>query len=319
MGLSPPKNIFRYRPLSDLTYNLESTDTIFERELDALINSYIFSPSFSSLNDPMEAFYEIALSIPEELQGTIRSNFSKFALASFTDSPEHILMWAYYASAFFGICLEFDSYRLRHLSQFKNEPLLRVNYTDTAPPVVHFHSIGSEKELASKIFCSKRTEWNHEREWRLLAGEPGKRHYIDTALKRIYLGPRISQSHTKKICDALKNRSIEILQGNVAGYELRFKTIQKGVELENAERITKENRSLSDYNLTDALNFLSASRETLEKKYNDLVLDPNLQEITDIFPNSGYLAIIAKYELRNEVPIYYNHYFDHKLNPIVND
>lgn len=316
MEISPPKSIFRYRPLSDLAYNSRSSASVFERELDALINSYIYAPQFSSMNDPMEAFYEMGTSIPLDFQNTVRSIFGNFALASFTDSSKNILMWAYYASAFSGICLEFDSYKLNHLSQFRNERLLPVNYTDTAPPVVHFHSIGSEQELSSKIFCSKRTEWSHEREWRLLAGEPGKRHYIDTALKRIYLGPRISESHAKKICDALKNRTIEILHGKVTGYDLTFQTIQNGADRERAERVSSEKRNLSAFDLMDAMEFIRLPKEALQQKFQDLIQDPNLHEISDIFPSSEYLAIIANYKLRNGSIVYHTYKFSPDLTPI---
>lgn len=44
----PPK-LFRFRPLDD---------SLLEREMDALGDSYLYAPSFAAMNDPMEAFYE---------------------------------------------------------------------------------------------------------------------------------------------------------------------------------------------------------------------------------------------------------------------
>ena len=47
--MNTPNKLDRYRPLDD---------KLFNRELNALRDSYLYAQSFSSMNDPMEAFYE---------------------------------------------------------------------------------------------------------------------------------------------------------------------------------------------------------------------------------------------------------------------
>lgn len=47
--MKPPAQLYRYRPFDD---------GLLERELNALRDSYLFSPPFSAMNDPMEAFYD---------------------------------------------------------------------------------------------------------------------------------------------------------------------------------------------------------------------------------------------------------------------
>lgn len=134
-----PSSLFRFRPLSE---------ELFERELSALADSYLYAPSFSDMNDPMEAFYDpdgsfdfilnsivpgIASSAHEQLRQTI----DKFGLVSFSDAPDNLLLWGYYAQGFRGMCLEFDSSTLARLSRFKNEPLLPVTYADSpASPIL---------------------------------------------------------------------------------------------------------------------------------------------------------------------------------------
>lgn len=47
-----------------------------------------------------------------------------------------------------------------------------------------------------------------------------------TALRRIYIGPRVDPSHVAAICETLVGRPAEILQGNINGFQMTFQTIQ---------------------------------------------------------------------------------------------
>lgn len=128
---TPPK-LYRYRPLEDALLN---------RELGALRDSYLYSPPFAAMNDPMEAFYETggpsdriinAMLAPtgKRINGMyemLSKMINRFALVSFAGTHEDLPMWAYYGSNFAGMCLEFDAAELA-IGDFQNEKLRPVTY-----------------------------------------------------------------------------------------------------------------------------------------------------------------------------------------------
>lgn len=109
--MTPPDQLYRYRPLDDT----------FVRELAALKNGYLWSPHFTEMNDPMEAFYEFggtgdavvdqllkpAGKSTADMYDMAKRVIDNFCLVSFASSPVDLPLWAYYGSNFSGICLEF--------------------------------------------------------------------------------------------------------------------------------------------------------------------------------------------------------------------
>lgn len=168
----PPHPLYRFRWLA--------ADTI-EREIHALENSYLYAPSFKSMNDPMEAFYETGgpgdrivnamlgfkADLPGEMYRLLDEAVANFALISFTGTYEALPLWAYYANNFAGMCLEFDARRLP-VGDLQNEQLRPVVYARDALPPVGLHDFGPERmqETIVARITRKRSEWAHEQEWR---------------------------------------------------------------------------------------------------------------------------------------------------------
>src|SRR5690606_30376820 len=124
--------------------------------------------------------------------------------------------------------------------------------------------------------------WSHEKEWRILTGERGPRHYVDSALSRVYLGCKISDSHEKMVCDILNNRPTEILKGRINESSLEFTTIKHATPLAESERVgagkfdPNEDIWISE---SDLKNFLRVQPEELVKKLQLLKINPNVEEI----------------------------------------
>ncbi len=146
--MNNPPLIYRFRPLDE---------SVLERELIALSEGYLFAPLFSQMNDPMEAFYEIGGGEDQHLQtayfeprgGDINDIYrifseqiDKFAVVSFSDTYKNFPMWAYYASNFAGLCLEFDSAELS-IGDLENEELHPVDYAESALPTLTFADFGT--------------------------------------------------------------------------------------------------------------------------------------------------------------------------------
>ncbi|MFK4771349.1 DUF2971 domain-containing protein [Rhizobium sp. ZW T2_16] len=322
--VQPPKLLYRYRPLDDQLLN---------REMEALKQSYLFSPSFKSMNDPMEAFYETGGPSDHIIDAlffgggkkltAIYDEFSalidKFALVSFSSSHEDLPLWAYYGSNFAGMCLEFETSELS-IGDFQGEQLLPVSYAKSALPPLTMADFGGDR-LKNSIHARitrKRSEWAHEKEWRYLTGEVGPKHYVDGALKRVFLGPRITPDHASAVCETLESRQVEVLQGSVDGYELKFRTLKASVPLEDCERVGAGIFDPSDHSFaeTDITKFLSVPYSTLMSECRRIALDPNLEAIESIDisgSKADLIYLLATYKLRNGRLIFRKRYYDKHL------
>lgn len=327
-SMKPPKNIYRYRPLDEAVLN---------RELDALENSYLFSPPFSAMNDPMEAFYEtggigdrivdLAFSskggtpITAQMYAMLQDTISRFALLSFSSTRDDLPLWAYYASNFAGICLEFDVRQLG-IGDLQHEPLRQVTYAKRPLSPLTIPDVAREdaQETISARLVRKRIEWSHEREWRILTGEAGKKYYLDDALHRVFFGPRISPDHASRICATLRGRPIEILQGEIDGWNLTFRTIQEASSLNECIRVgsgivNEDDLLLSAEEVTD---FLSVPIQHLIEECRRLALHPNLHEIIGAAPHSSgkFLYIDLAYRLRSGRDVNFRLRYDRKMKPL---
>lgn len=328
-------SLYRFRPLSDAVADPSIGLTLLDRELSALTESYLYAPSFSDMNDPMEAFYEfdgsldillnaIMPGIASFAQDQLRQMIDRCGLVSFSDTADNLLLWGYYAQGFRGMCLEFDPSVLGRLSRFKDEPLFPVTYADLPAPALPTGSIIdlSIKDAVIQLLCRKRIEWSHEREWRFLAGQVGKRHYVDDALQRIYFGPLTSDNHIARICEAMRCRPVEILKGRIVGYDLDFDVIQRACALAECERVGKVEVDLDSLEIErdEIQSFLEVPIEHLRTKCAQLADHPNIHYISSVHvtgDKQDRVVICAAYHLRNGSTIYHNLYFDKCMNPMV--
>lgn len=104
-----PAHLHRYRPLGEYA----------KREIDALLNGYIYCPSYSDMNDPMEGAHRMSarfLNAPESAksQARVKYAFEKVGIASLSEVNDHEPMWAHYADEFQGMCVQYSLARLLH-------------------------------------------------------------------------------------------------------------------------------------------------------------------------------------------------------------
>lgn len=324
--MKPPNCLFRYRSIGD---------DLFERELDALQKSYLFSPSFSSMNDPMEAFYEtggagdrileaLLPSVKNGLDGmykTLSDFIDNLALISFSTTHEDLPLWAYYASNFGGMCLEFDTAALS-IGDLQNEKLCPVTYSRTALPPINLGDVASNQIESTTIarITRKRSEWAHEKEWRFITGKVGPKYYLDDALERVFLGPRINPIHARRICEVLDQRPVEVLQGTIRGFELTFHTVKPPTSLAHCERVGKGKfeRTVSLYAEEELKKFLSVPFEALLELCRCTALRPNMEQLhgVDIAINKELIYLWTNFKLRSGREVWQKRYFDRHLNEV---
>jgi hypothetical protein len=285
--MSAPKHIYRYRSLSD--------EKLLNRELETLENSYLYAPPFGSMNDPMEAFYETggpvdfvvdamlrAEGASRHIYSLLEEQVSKFALISFATAPDDLPMWAYYAGNFAGVCMEFDSSAIS-TGDLRDEELCPVTYARNALPPITVGDLAGDRMRRAVVarISRKRIEWKHEKEWRFVLGQVGPRHYVDDALTRVYLGPRIDPAHAAAVIDVLKNRPAEILQGEISGFELRFRTVKPPTPLELCDQVGQKimDPATVSYDKSELTDFLRVPYEHLVDKCNQIATRPNFEEL----------------------------------------
>jgi len=285
------------------------------------------------MNDPMEAFYETGGPgdwIVDAMLGTagkkvgevyrmLDDMISHFALASFAGTYEDLPMWAYYGSNFSGMCLEFDPAELS-IGDFQNETLRPVTYARAALPPLSLADFGSDrlKEAVMARITRKRSEWSHEKEWRHIVGAVGPKYYLDDALKRVFLGPRIKAEHATRICEILDQRPVEVLHGEIHGFELRFKTIKPARPLAESERVGAGAFDPTDqiYDEKQLRDFLAVPFENLLQIVEETRLRPNMEDFMGIdlaTSSKDRLYIWTVYKLRNGRKVFHRRYFDQNL------
>lgn len=324
-----PKKLYRYRSLSELGDN-----SLLDRELLALEKAYLFSPSFTEMNDPMEAFYEmgsagdrlldIALNENgksiEDIYAIIESALSEFCLLSFSTSNLNYPLWAYYADNFSGICLEFDTAELT-TGGLDTEFLREVKYVKKPPQPISFTDISNSslrEKLTDHLF-RKRIDWQHEAEWRLLTVKRGAKHYFDDALSRVFIGPRAPQDSVERICKTLKGRPTQILRGQVQNYSMHFNLIQAAAEF--PEPVCEEKKEFDpkiwEYDRTELTQFFEDPElKNLCKLCDTITLGPNVKKIDSVLLSSsrpGTVCITIVYCLRNGQTNTQNRYYTKEL------
>jgi len=327
--LRVPKSLYRYRPLGDAV----------DRELSTLRDNYLYAASFASMNDPMEAFYETggpsdwlvrtllssAGKSLDDIYDMVRAMTDQFALISFSSTPADLPLWAYYASNFGGMCLEFDTARL-DIGDLQNEKLRPVTYAEQPLGPIDFAALapGAAEEGVVARVSRKCLEWAHEKEWRYVTGVVGKKHYLDDALTRIFLGPRARPEHVEAICGLMAKRPVEVLHGRIAGYTLTFETIQPACPLTSCERtgagtFDRGNDLYAEANLRG---LLGGQFDNLVELCQRLSEHPNMESFAGIDlagSNREHLYLWTTYRLRSGREVYHRQYFDRHFRPVSAD
>jgi hypothetical protein len=215
-----PSTLYRYRPLSDST---------FVRELNTILEKFVFCPLIKQMNDPMEgshresAMFRKSRFYEKKLAGVLEAK-AKLGVASFSEVFDHEPMWAHYASNFTGICVAYSFQKL--LKQLPDEyEFIRMTYSER-PPVL-LRSKKSPDEMAKLALSTKTLRWMTEREWRLIGPSSGKVMYkTANCVAHVYLGARIAAEHRKKLRRALKDKEIPVSEMEVNKYAISFRDLR---------------------------------------------------------------------------------------------
>jgi len=140
---------------------------------------------------------------PARLRSVIQE---QVGVVSLSGTCDNLLLWAHYASAHTGICIEFRASEAAHVDLFFGSSL-PVEYQKERP-VIQFCRDGV-KESVQKALLTKSTDWEYEKERRIIKQD---RHvdphfaFAPEIITAVYLGCRISTQHKSIVVDGLRDR-----------------------------------------------------------------------------------------------------------------
>ncbi len=132
---------------------------------------------------------------------------------------DDLLMWAHYASAHTGLCIEFRD--LGFISR-----ALEVTYSNQYPTLNRI--IEGDLACQEKMLLTKSSHWKYEEEWRIIDYEdgPGVKSFPGQLLTGVIFGCRMSKDHEHLVREWCKDRDPRVtfqrMQQAPTSYELEI-------------------------------------------------------------------------------------------------
>ncbi len=214
-----PECFYRYRSLGE-----QGSLDILNREVDAIVNNYIWCGDFMKLNDPTEGDFVLSLRLAKKPHAdavltAITTGQTGVGIASLSDTLNNDLMWTHYANNWSGVCIEFYAKRL--IAALPHDTtIVRMAYNEK-PSWVGIHDAKYIDEAVKKVFSQKKFNWAYEREWRVLGMKEKNLITDKKAIRCVYLGPRLDLEHSTYVRSALSAAGIKYKQIVVDGYSLK--------------------------------------------------------------------------------------------------
>lgn len=139
-------------------------------------------------------------------EGAMRS----MGVCCFTEVPDDVLMWSYYADAHRGICLGFGG---NDGEAPEDAALYPVRYEEEYPQL-DFEDVWHVEGLA-KVLWTKERAWSHEREWRVLKVEGNIHGDYPGVLNRVIFGLRTPDDDQELV------RSLVLGEDHVEFFQVR--------------------------------------------------------------------------------------------------
>lgn len=241
--------------------------SIFERDVNTIVNNQVYLPTKDELNDPTEGFYndeeiiglletlkDYSSEVKKQYRGLL-DKFENIGVYSLSKNNDNELLWAYYASGHTGFVIEYDidvlKESLNHNVYFQFVFDFDVDYVERIPQVDFSVLQGEDSNLMLKTFLgSKSLSWNHEDEYRLIFEGKGLFDIDYRAITGIYFGYRMQKEEIDFVMEKLKGRGQSYYKMELIENSYKFKP--KIIEDKYADAPQYVANSL-DYNIDELL------------------------------------------------------------------
>lgn len=217
--------------------------SIFERDINTIVNNQIYLPTRDDLNDPTEGLFiddavflfleqlkEFSSKVREKYYGLIQK-FNDVGIYSLSKNHSDELLWAYYASGHTGFAIEYDieilKESLNHNKYFQFVFDFDVDYVECVPNV-DFSTLyrRDTNDVLKACLGSKSVSWFHEKEYRLIFEGQGLFDIDYRAVTGIYFGYRTQEKEVEFVMDKLKGRGLSYYKMELVNRTYKFKPIK---------------------------------------------------------------------------------------------
>jgi hypothetical protein len=256
-----PNHIYRYVRLHD-----EWGEGLRARLQDVVQNAMLWFSEYTKLNDPFDGSVHVEFDedeavvrkywedwvpagpnreeiindairrvkdpeMQEQLRRSVEKTCAENGVCCFTEMPDDLLMWSYYASGHTGLCLRFQSEALGPVWHNNRGVLIQVTYHTVHPTIPYFSA--PLTDFVYGLVGAKAAQWQHEREWRLArTRQLGRVPFPAHALDGIILGCKVTAEDERFVLDLVKERKppIQILRATKVdrAYSLRIAEMGSG-------------------------------------------------------------------------------------------
>lgn len=222
-----------------------SGDSIFERDVQTIVNNQIYLPTILELNDPTEGFYndsEISniINLFDSYSANVKDGYNSLVqkfkdvgIYSLSKNYDNELLWAYYADGHNGFAIEYDVEIVKQ--SLNHNPYIQLVYDFNVEYLLSVPKIGKEifnkkntKETLVKFLGSKSLSWKHEEEYRLVFENKGLFDIDHRAVIAIYFGYRMQDSEIDYIMNKLKGRGLQYYKMDLL--DKSYKLISKQIK-----------------------------------------------------------------------------------------
>jgi hypothetical protein len=152
-------------------------------------------------------------------------NEDLYRICSFSEIHNSTLLWTHYADEFKGFCV---GYNLKELNNDLTELLLPVRYSDSLIEVddTFFDGRDSNESLLMNSLTLKSSDWQYEKEWRLLLLAKNSEKMQKVQLpdpKEIILGLNIASDNQARLIDIANTKNIPCYKMIKASSSFQFR------------------------------------------------------------------------------------------------
>lgn len=217
--------------------------SIFERDVNTIVNNQIYLPTKHELNDPTEGFFNddaiillleqhknYSSEVKRQYNGLIEK-FENVGVYSLSKNNDNELLWAYYANGHTGFAIEYDVDKLKESLNYNRYFQFifdfDVDYVKSIPKADISVLQGKNFNHILKTYLgSKSLSWIHEDEYRLIFEGKGLFDIDYRAITGIYFGYRMQEQEIEFIMDKLKGRGLYYYKMELIDKTYKFEPIK---------------------------------------------------------------------------------------------
>ncbi len=153
---------------------------------------------------------------------------SAFKLCSFSERIDSMLMWSHYANYHKGFCIEYDIKSIPY-GDFRARFLYPVIYSDNMVDATEHILNGIDHEGFNNLYLNKAalvkaTDWQYEREWRLLFANgimDKEQSYCMGKPIALYMGAKIRPEDQGTLVEICKSKNIPYFKMKAHAYQFK--------------------------------------------------------------------------------------------------